>query len=423
MFKLHTVCRACGLRATGASGIKSEPNQQALIKVANFGVRPLANDFRMADQEHAGFAPLEVMFCPRCKLAQLSVVVDPKILYRDYPYVTSGSATMQRHFEKLMADIIAQYGKLPESILEIGSNDGKFLAFAKQQGVVEVHGIEPDAKLAQTAAENGISTTVKFWPNSIHPFGVKYDIILARHVFAHVDDWLGFVNKAQEFMHKESILWIEAPYALDMIKSNEVDTIYHEHLSYVNLMAVEALLARTKLKLAAVSKYDLHGGCVGLVIRPQEKESVPFGYDESQLTEKAWDTLAQNAIGIGLELGTCVRVLVGQGKTVVGYGASAKSSFWVQQCRFTRKDLKWIADSTKAKWFTQSPGTDIPIVDEGAILRDLPDYAVLFAWNFSSEIIKKNQYYLSKGGHFIIPVPSVKIVPTLEKACNYTQNR
>lgn len=412
MYRIHSQCRACNLGALGANGSKAGPQQKSLIKVADFGVMPLANDFQRAGDEYAGFAPLEVMLCPRCHLAQLSVVVDPKILYTNYPYVTSGSQTMRTHFETILAQMTERLGKLPESILEIGSNDGKFLQLAKEHGVKEIHGIEPDAKLAQVAAENGVPTTVKFWPNNVYAFGVKYDIILARHVFAHVDDWHGFVAKAREFMHENSILWIEAPWVETLLRHHQADTIYHEHLSYINIDAIHALLVGTDLRLANVLHYDLHGGCLGLLIQFQRKDMAPLATEgEGFLNPERWKALEQKAWSTALKLGNEVRTLTSKGKRVVGYGASAKSSFWVQLCKFRRGDLAFITDDTKAKWFTTSPGTDIPILDEGALLREMPDYAVLFAWNYLPEVIRKNEFWISKGGRFIVPVPELHFAP------------
>lgn len=412
MYRLHTTCRACSPTTMGANGIKSGPKKQQLIKVADFGVMPLANDFRKEGEEHAGFAPLEVMLCPRCHLAQLSVVVDPHILYSNYAYVTSSSSTMMRHFETILRQMTERLGHLPVSILEIGSNDGKFLKFAQVHGVREAHGIEPDEKLAQTANEIGVPTTRKYWPNGISSYGQTYDIILARHVFAHVDDWHGFVAKAAEFMHEHSILWIEAPWVASLLSKHQVDTIYHEHLSYINIGAIQALLADSPLYLSDIIHYDLHGGSIALLIKLTGNNPKPvLVTDEGFLNVERWQAFNERAIGNAVDLRLLVLKLREQGKKVVGYGASAKSTFWVRQCRFTHNELAFIADDTKAKWYTSSPGTDIPIVDEGALIRELPDFAICFAWNYLPELLKKNDYWICKGGKFIVPVPEVKIVP------------
>lgn len=409
MYRLHTVCRACGYgKDTNPTGAKVNPTNERLIKVADFGLMPLANDFRKPDEEHAGFAPLEVMFCPRCHLAQLSVVVDPKILYHNYPYVTSNTAMMQAHFETIWQDICCRLGHRPDSVLEIGSNDGKFLKFCLGQDTPEVIGIEPDRKLCEQANQAGFPTICTFWPDgdtSASKPDHKHDLIIARHVFAHIDDWQGFMAQAERNLRVDGILFIECPYVGDLLKNFQVDTIYHEHLSYVNKQAVEWLLDDTSLALSDVIHYPIHGGAMGLVIR-NDARTFGCAYEE-KITPEMWRD-------VHAETERLVRELRGVGlgwHNFCGYGASAKSTFWIQQCHFNRDEIRFITDDTPAKWYTTSPGSDIPIVDEGALLREMPDYAIMFAWNYEREILERNKLWIEKGGKFIVPVPKLRIVP------------
>lgn len=409
MYTKHTVCRACSYgKNLLPNGTKSGATTEKLIPVADFGLRPLANDFRREHEEHAGFAPLQVLFCPRCHLAQLSVNVNPAILYRDYPYVTSNTLTMQQHFKTVLNQIGTQFGALPDRVLEIGSNDGRFLKYCLDHNVPEVVGVEPDKHLAEEARTIGVATTNTFWPE--YDDNRKYDVIVARHVFAHCDNWQSFVARASELMHDKSLLWIEAPYVQALLDQCQVDTIYHEHLSYVNLLAIEYLLKDTDLCLHDVHHYGLHGGCVALVIG-KRNQGKRYTIPNENLTVERWRTCYYTANQLITALNVEVMEKLEQGKNVCGYGASAKSSFWVQSCGWTRKEMKFICDDTKQKWFRTSPGTDIPIVDEGALLRELPDYAVCFAWNFMPEVLKRQELYISKGGKFIVPVPEVKIIP------------
>lgn len=393
MYANHNKCRAC----SGAD----------LTCVADFGLRPLANDFKRYGDDHAGFAPLKVLLCERCKLAQLSVVVDPRILYKDYPYVTSNTDTMQKHFEIIYRQIIEHFKGVPSSILEIGSNDGTCLRFFRDKGIKLVMGIEPDKDLATQACNNGIPTTVAFWPHFFSD--VKYDVIMARHVFCHVDDWHGFINRASQLMKEDSILWIEAPYVQSLLDSIQVDTIYHEHLSYLNLESISCLLDGSDLILSDVLHYNLHGGCVGLAIRKRDHHPA-FKCPDEGLTKERWRNCVSASELTTENLISKCRYLVGGGATICGYGASAKSSFWVQSCGFTKKQIKFICDDTKRKQNCVSPGTDIPIVAEEMLIEQQPNYAICFAWNFMDEIKRRQAAYIGKGGKFIVPIPKVEII-------------
>lgn len=410
MYTLHTHCRACGYGRAGAQGIKSAPAEK-LIEVLDLGVQPLANDFCRDGEPRAGFAPLKVLFCPRCTLAQLSVVVDPKVLYNHYSYVTSPSAMMRAHFKNLITDIAKETdGK---TVLEIGSNDGRLLAMMREGAGYEVQGVDPAMNLASIANGKGIVTHVGFFGEELARSLLQVDIVIARHVFGHVEDWQDFVRGLEAVSHSETLICIEVPYAGDTIKGCEFDTIYHEHLSYLTLKSVDALLANTDFRIHRVLRYPIHGGAILLMLR-NKHSTVPLCGDTmlrvDNITADDWHKFSATAREQIDRLRATVETLRSQGKRIAGLGASAKSTVWISACGFSRKHVAFIADDTPQKQYTYSPGTDIPVTDEGAILRELPDYVILFAWNYREEVLEKFSLARSKGVKFIVPVPKIEVV-------------
>ncbi len=412
MYHLHTHCRACGFGKPGVPGIKSAPADK-LIEVLDLGIQPLANDFCREGESRAGYAPLKVLFCPRCSLAQLSVVVRPEVLYAHYAYVTSKSATMRRHFDTLWAAI--QEERQPKSVLEIGSNDGDFLDYARTHGAEKVLGVDPAINLAKAAEARGIPTVpLQFNPDMVGLLGT-FDAIVARHVFCHVDDWQGFIRACETASDDNTLLVIEAPYAGDTLKNCEFDQCYHEHLSFLTLKAMDALLAQTQFQIVSVLHFDIHGGTSALFLRkrgcdfPNQRVVREF-IEAENLGLPEWQAFAEKAKHQINDLRSRILEEVGYGNRVAGLGASAKSTVWINACGFSRKEIAFIADNTPGKQLTVSPGTDIPIVDEGAILRELPDYVVLWAWNYKAEVLEKFAKARELGVRFIIPVPTIEIV-------------
>lgn len=418
MFSDHKYCRVCQA-ALGAEGIKSVRPVSTLEKAADFGLTPLANDFCREREPHAGWYPLQVMFCPRCTLAQLSVVVDPKALYSRYNYVTSDSATMRSHFAALVNDLAE--GPSLGKVLEIGSNTGDFLASLSPRASY-VLGVDPAENLGKVAAGQGVLTLCDLWGSSLVPTAInllkgKPDLIVCRHVFCHVDDWRGFVKALAEASHDQTRIAIEVPWMLDLLKQNLWDTVYHEHLSYMSVRAMEWLLQGTSLEIKRVGHYPIHGGAIVLVLgrrgggSPVDKSVQEFLEQESGvITLAAWKEFQAATIESADALESFVVNARADNKTVCGYGASAKSSAWVNGCRFTRKELAFITDTTKSKWYCTSPGSDIPITDPGALYREQPDYAILFAWNYREEIVERERKYLEAGGKFIVPAPRLQVV-------------
>jgi novobiocin biosynthesis protein NovU/D-mycarose 3-C-methyltransferase len=403
MYKQHTVCRACGCTE--------------LKPACDLGVQSLANDFVKPGEELAGYAPLKVLFCPECTLAQLSVVVDPKILYSNYPYVTSRSRTMQDHFQLLWQAINVECK--PESVLEIGSNDGWFLKFCRDNGAQSVLGIDPAANL-RPGEDSGIiclcgmfdCVTAGIAKGSMP----SPDVIVARHVFAHIDDWNGFIKNLDVLASRETLIVIEAPYVMDLLKNVEFDTIYHEHLSYISIKAMAKLLEHTPFHLHKVLRFQIHGGAIVMMLRrsdsnrPVDISVLEYVFQEN-ITLSPWrffETEMCNRI-------TAMKRMVGElvyasGKTVCGLGASAKSTVWINSCGFTKEDIACIYDNTPQKHGTLSPGSGIPILPEDSLASGACDYAVMFCWNFRSEVMASHQEFLVRGGKFIVPVPKLEIV-------------
>jgi len=416
MYRPHTTCRACGYAFHGAGGNRN-PNEK-LVSVFNLGVQPLANDFCKSGQERQGYAPLEVLFCEKCRLAQLSVVVKPEVLYKNYAYVTSDSETMRKHFAALVSDLTAEQPAGP--VVEIGSNNGALLKHLRAEGFINSVGIEPAENLAREANADGVLTINDYLDSESAAkakadCGGKVSFVLARHCFCHADSWVKMIDGFEALADKDTLIAIEVPYLPDQIANVSFDQCYHEHLSYLSLSAMAALLEDSVLRMHKVIKYPIHGGCVLIMLRPLNSgrdphPSVEQFMGQENITADTWREFAAEAHAQIHKLGLLIKSLRDAGKTVCGYGASAKSTVWVNACKFSRKDISFITDTTKGKWHTTSPGTDIPITDPGALLRELPDYCILFAWNFASEILAKESLYREKGGKFIIPVPHIKIV-------------
>lgn len=401
LYKLHTQCRACG-----STGLK---------KVFDLGVQPLANDFCLPTDPQGGYAPLQVMLCPSCSLAQLSVVVDPKTLYSYYNYVTSNSRTMLEHFSTICGDI----GKeATGSIVEIGSNDGLFLEFAKGLGFGPCMAVDPAINLRPLAINKSLSTIQSLFNRQsaslILEWNKKIDIVVARHVFCHVDDWKEFMDNLERISNKDTLICIEAPYVVDTLENLEFDQIYHEHLSFMNIKAMACLLEGTNFHLHNVIHYPIHGGSVMVMLRRNDSEIAPSGsvdrfLEKENITVATWAEFSircQHQIG---RLHGLVEDLVRQGKSVVGCCASAKSTVWINACGIGQW-LRFITDNTPQKIGKFSPGTTIPIVDEKHLVDEQPDYAILFGWNFKNELIEKHKDYRDRGGKFIVPVPEIEVI-------------
>lgn len=398
----HTECRAC--------------SNKALVPIFDLGNQPLANDHCLPTEPRHGFYPLKVLFCRTCGLAQLSVVVDREILYSKYTYVSSSSQTMQRHYDRLFLDICSE--RPDKSIVEIASNNGACLQFAKSIGF-DVLGIDPALNLAEIAEASGIATLPEFFSvNSAEQAKAKMPklgVILARHVFAHIANWNEFFAALEVLASSDTLIVLEFPYVLDLFRNGAWDTVYHEHLSVVSLNPVVRLLASTPFRIHRIVKVGIHCGALVVMLRHKDNHapahlSADEFMAEEHVSEKDWIEFSQKSRSKIDRITNTVRHLRSQGKIVSAFGASAKCTVLINACGFTHDDIAFVTDNSPLKPGRLVPGTNIPIIEESEMLAEHPEFSIMTAWNFKAEILEKTKRWRERGGRFIIPTEEVEIV-------------
>lgn len=402
------VCRACG--------------SNDLLLFLQLGPTPVPNGFLKAYHRHQAesFYPLDVCFCKSCGLVQLAHVVSPKVMFKNYVYIPSTSETMRTHFTSLAHQAIKKAGtKEGDLVLDIGSNDGTLLsAFKKQK--MKVLGVDPAENLARKANKEGINTICALFTKSLAK-KIKKDmgqvkIITATNVVAHVHDLHDFLEGIKILLSDKGFFIAEFPYLFDLIENVEFDTIYQEHLSYFSITPFDKLLKKHGLNLLDVERLPVHGGSVRIFVSKKGVNSVrvkkllKLEKKKKLLSPETYLKFRRKVDKIRHELVQQLWSLRLKGKSIVGYGASAKGNVLLNYCRIGPETLDYIVDSIPYKQGKYTPGMHIPIFAESKLLEDHPDFALLLAWNFADEIIKKQAQYRKKGGKFILAIPKLTIV-------------
>jgi SAM-dependent methyltransferase len=396
-----------------------------MVSVLDLGTTPLANALLKADAvvEPEERYPLELAFCERCALVQITESVPPGKLFSEYPYFSSFSDTMLRHSESIAERLRVERGLGASSlVVEVASNDGYLLQFYKGAGV-PVLGIEPANNIARVAeGERGIPTLCEFFgadvANRLAGEGKVADVLHANNVLAHVPDLNGFVRGIAAVLKQGGVAVIEVPYVRDMVERLEFDTVYHEHLCYFSVTALDRLFGRHGLTLARVERLDIHGGSLRVfavhaagAARDQSVEDMLAAEQREGLTRSAYYAgFAERVRRLGQTLTQLLGALKKAGKRIAAYGASAKGSTLLNTFGIDRAVLDFVADRSSYKQGRYTPGTHLPIVDPRRLVEDRPDYVLLLTWNFEREILAQQDEYRRLGGSFIVPVPEVRIV-------------
>jgi len=405
-------CRTCG-----------EPTLRNFLSL---GPMPIPNGFLEPKNLDKGedYFPLDVAFCEACGLMTLKHVVRPDIMFRNYVYIPGTSKTIVEHFGKLAKDSIKRFKLNKNSLaVDIGSNDGTLLKQFKSYGV-KVLGVDPAKNIAAEANKQGIETIPEFFNSKLaKKIAVKRgeaDLITATNVVAHINDSVDLLKGVEILLKNKGVFTGEFPYLLDLLEHSEFDTIYHEHLSYFSIRSLLALAGRVNLEIFDVIRTPVHGGSVQVFFRKKGSSKEPPKSSVAELvalekskgmdTPVPFDDFAIRTHRKKAELTKLLTELKAQGRRVVGYGAAAKGNVLTNFFRIGTDLLEYIVDSIPYKQGLYTPGLHIPIYPESKLLEDMPEYALILAWNFTDEIVNKNQEYIKRGGKFITTVPLVKIL-------------
>jgi SAM-dependent methyltransferase len=393
---------------------------------ADLGMSPLSNAFLRSDQlsQMEPFYPLHARVCGRCFLVQLEQFKSPENIFSEYAYFSSYSETWLAHareYAELMTERFQLGGD--SLVMEVASNDGYLLQYFLAQGI-SVIGIEPAQNVAKAAVDRGIRTVEKFFgtrtAEELRDAGHLADLIVCNNVLAHVPDLTDFVAGLKLVLKPTGVMTAEFPHLLRLMEGNQFDTIYHEHFSYFSFCTAEAIFAALGLRVFDVEEISTHGGSLRLYATHTEGNPRVCGPRVSALREResaagmrTLDTYLRFEEQVRETKRALLQFLVGAkqaGKSVVGYGAPAKSTTLLNYCGIGRDFLDYTVDLSPHKQDHFLPGTHIPICHPDRIRQTRPDYVLILPWNLREEILRQMAEVRQWGGRFVIPIPTPEVI-------------
>lgn len=402
-------------------------NNKLEHSVIDLGMSPLCQ--KHVKPEHANdmekFYPLHAFVCDHCWLMQLEEFATPDEIFADeYAYFSSYSESWLEHARKYTELMINRFELNHNNLVaEIASNDGYLLQWFIQKDI-PVLGIEPAANVAAAAREKGVRTEIEFFGKNtaislVNKYG-RADLLLGNNVLAHVPNVNDFVAGMKEMLNAKGVITMEFPHLQRLIESNQFDTIYHEHFSYLSFVAVNRIFAQHGITLFDVEELPTHGGSLRI-----------YGKHTDDHTKKNTENvkkLLQRELDLGFESleyyslfeekvkETKRKVLdflikaKRNGKSIVGYGAPGKGNTLLNYCGIRTDFIDYTVDMSPHKQGNYLPGTHIPILHPEKIKETKPDYVFILPWNLKDEIMTQHKYVRDWGGKFVVPIPELMIL-------------
>ena len=339
-------------------------------------------------------------------------------MFRNYLYVSGTSETIPAHFAAYAKEVAERFVPKGGLVVEIGSNDGTLLR-AFDRGAVRVLGVEPARNIAAMANAAGIPTLDEFFDEAIAgEIATKHGraaAIIGNNVVAHIDDLDGLMNGVTTLLDARGVFVAEFPYLVDLLEKTAYDTIYHEHLSYFSVRSVDDLASRHELRLTDVRRVGVHGGSIRVFISrdgeasPEVKNLLAL---EEQSGLRSGRPLRAFVQAVQRQRKDLMRVLreIRSSRHLAGYGAPAKGNTLLNYCEIDRSVLDFIVDRSPLKHGLLTPGTHIPVEPAERLMASDVRETLLLAWNFADEILRQQRFYRDKGGRFIVPIPTVRII-------------
>lgn len=404
-YKHYETCRVCG--------------SSNLMEVLNLGDQPPANAYLNNPEDKEKNFPLILKFCKDCGLLQLTDVVEPSELFKNYNYFTGySSTTMKEHFQKFASELEKDLKlTMKDIVVDIGGNDGTLLDCFIIPSKINV---EPSWEQALVTRNKGIKTYPTFFSSHLARQIVdevgKAKVITATNVFAHLDNLYDFMAGVKFLLQPDGVFIIEVHHALNLIQNVEWTNIYHEHLTYWSLAPLNILASKFGLNILRVEEIPSQGGSIRVTFGNVALMGKWSGYNEviqkeykaklyQPRTYKAFKKKVETNVW---ELRGLLARLKEDGMIIFGYGCPAKTATLTNYANIGTETLTFITDTTPAKQGKFTPGKHIPIIADKEQL--CVDYGLIFPWNYTDEILAKEKEFLEKGGKFIVPCPKVKVI-------------
>jgi SAM-dependent methyltransferase len=396
------------------------------LSLVDLGVTPLANSY--VREEYLGQKepqyPLHVRVCPACRLVQVKEVISSENIFSEYAYFSSYSSSWVDHARRFTEMAIKRFGLGKNSmVVEIASNDGYLLQHFIRKSV-PVMGVEPAANVAKVAREKGVQTDVTFFgletAKRLKNEGYAADLLVGNNVYTHSPNINDFTAGMAHILKPEGVISLEFPHLIQLITNTQFDTIYHEHFSYLSLLAVERIFAAHSLRVFDVEELPTHGGSLrvmgcldecrkheagtGLLKVRADEVKAKLDSDEAYQGFKKRVQKTRNAL---LEF---LNQAKHDGKSVAAYGAAAKGNTLLNYCGIRTDLIAYVVDRSPHKQGRYLPGSHLPIYPPEKLFETKPDYILILPWNLKDEICHDMADVKTWGGEFVIAIPELKIL-------------
>lgn len=369
--------------------------------------------------------PLRVLVCQNCWLVQTEdFAAADEFFASSYAYFSSYSTSWLGHAKAYVDEVAERFGLDENSrVVEVAANDGYLLQYVAERGIPCL-GVEPTLSTAQAAREKGLEIVNQFFgvalAERLVADGHRADLTVANNVLAHVPDVNDFAAGFAALLKPDGVSTFEFQHLVPLVDECLFDTIYHEHYSYLSLIAVEQILATAGLTVFDVTEIPTHGGSLRVFAQRSDtgERARTAAVDELLAREQAsgvntvdyYKGFQSRVDDIRQGLLDFLAKAEADDKSIAAYGAAAKGNTLLNYSGVGTDQIDFVVDANPHKQGQFLPGSHVPIVAEDHLRAAKPDYVLVLPWNLLDEISHQLRYIGDWGGRLVRAVPTITIV-------------
>jgi SAM-dependent methyltransferase len=368
--------------------------------------------------------PLGLTVCTACWLLQLSPFDAAPDVPDSHGHNSSYSTTTTGHERGWAEELTSQLGiRRHRTVIEVGSGDGSLLRHFADRGA-RVLGVEARASSVAAARASGVPTLHATFgveaARRLAAEGWAADLVVANHTLPHVDDLDGFLAGVRMLLAPGGRFSTEFVHALAMVEQGQFDLVCHSHRSYLSLTALGPALSRQELSVAQARQVPVHGGSVRVLAAADPVPGAGDGTAAALLRAEraAGLTQVQTYRRLGERARQARSALLRllddakrRGQSVVAYGAPTRGSTLLNYCAVTPELVGFTVDRSPAKQGRYLPGSHLPVRSPDQLDQARPDYVLILPWTLGEEIMRQLEAVRSWGGRFVLPLPTLTVVP------------
>jgi len=388
--------------------------QKKLKKIFSLGNLFVSNFVNKNKIQKGIKAPLNLVYCPKCTLLQLSHIAPQEIMYKKFYWYRSGVTKTMRDGLKDVYNDSLKYVSLKKNdvVLDIGANDGTLLKYYKEKKIKTI-GCEPAKNLTKSLKKNCHFILSDFWSiNSLKKILIKNKlrkpkIITAIGMFYDLENPNTFIKDASSALADNGIFIAQLMCLKSMIEKNDLGNICHEHIEFYSLKSLKYLFENNGLEIFKIKENNINGGSYRIFCRKLKKGSIKFKEANVLTSVKKFVTRIKKNRRITMQF---INKKFKEGKKIFLYGASTKGNTVLQYYKINKKKVPFAAERSPEKWEKYTIGSGIKIISEKRARKLNPDYFFVTPWGFIDEFVIRESDWLKKGGKFILPFPKFKLI-------------